>query len=121
VAFVYKVPLCSMLYRFVCWFVQHDHDIAEQIIYPCMILNGDPDKLLYTVPVAVLVDNQEVCRCHDIFSAACAMFACYYMFDICYPAALENIFLFLDSHVTNIEKRRITPSVQRKINAIKLM
>jgi len=86
-----------MLYRFVCWFVQHDHDIAEQVVYTCIIVNGDPDKLLYTAAITMLVDNQEVCRCHDIFSAACAMFASYYMFDICYPAALDNIFLFLDS------------------------
>ena len=56
-------------------------------------MKGDPDKLLYTVPITVLVDNEEVCRCHDIFLAACAMFAFYYMFDICYPAALDNIFL----------------------------
>ena len=55
--------------------------------------------------MSVLVDNQVVCECHDIFSAVCAMFACYHVFDIHFAPSLSKVMLFLNSHVLSIEKQ----------------
>jgi len=56
------------------------------------------------------------CECHNIFSVICALFAYYYILDIMYASTVENVMLFLDTHVLCVEKRKITPAVQRRIN-----
>ena len=42
-----------------------------------------------TLVKTVLVDNQTVCECHDIASAICALFSCYYIFDIAYAPTCQ--------------------------------
>ena len=76
--------------------------------------------ILYTVPVSVLVDNQEICDSHDIFSAICLFFALHYIFDIEYALSLNSTKLFLDTHeVLHVESSKITATVQRRINCLK--
>jgi len=101
-------------------YVQGTSTIKEAITYPCTAFDAEDGKLLYTTSVAVLVDNQPVCQCHDIFSAICALFSRYYVFDINHAPALDNVMLFIGSYVLGIENHKITPAVQRRINWLAL-
>lgn len=99
--------------------MQSKQSVPEHIIYPCIVIDTKNDCLLdQASTVSVLIDNQVLTDCTDIFAAVVVLFACYYVFDIQYPSSLENTMIFLDSHVVATEKRRITTSIQRKINML---
>lgn len=68
----------------------------------------------------VLVDNQELVDCPDIFTAVVVMLAAYYVFDITYPNALENTMRFIDCKVLGITSHKMSAAIQRRINALYL-
>jgi hypothetical protein len=68
--------------------------------------------------IVVLVDNQELVDCPDIFTAFIVMLAAYYVFDITYPNALENTMGFIDSKVLGISMQKMSAAIQRRINVL---
>jgi len=91
--------------------------IDEAIVYPCVTFDATDSKLLFTVPVSVLVDNQTVCECHNIFSAICALFLWYYIFNIMYAPTVENVMLFLDTRFVHkkVQNHTCCPAVYHTV------
>jgi hypothetical protein len=81
--------------------VQPHRSAPDNIVYPCVLVNtGDCGQVLNPENrVVILVDNQELCECPDIFSAVVLMLTAYCVFDITYPITLENTMNFVDGRI----------------------
>jgi len=71
-----------------------------------------------TAKVSVLVDNQQLCNCCDVFSGVISMLAAYFVFDICFPASLQSTMLFIESRVLGTANHNVSAAVQRRINIL---
>ena len=114
------VPSVLQQAYFLLLFLQSEHSIPETIVYPCVVVKtGHHGNVLNpTNDITVLVDNQELCSCPDIFTAVILMLAAYYVFDITYPNSLENTLKFMESKVLGTVKQKISAAVQRRINIL---
>jgi hypothetical protein len=100
--------------------VQPDHSVPDSIVYPCVVVDtGDCGQVLNPANrVVVLVDNQELCECPDIFSAVVLMLTAYYVFDITYPITLENTMRFVDSRILATCPQKMSAAIQRRVNIL---
>jgi hypothetical protein len=66
--------------------------VPDSIVYPCVVVDtGDCGQVVNPANrVVVLVDNQELFECPDIFSAVVLMLTAYYVFNVTCPITLEN-------------------------------
>jgi len=87
------VGFCCCLRRLPVWLMKP----SFTLVWHSMPLTASSSSLYRSV--SVLVDNQTVCECHNIFNAICALFSCYYIFHIMYAPTVENVMLFLDTRV----------------------
>jgi hypothetical protein len=94
--------------------------VPEDIVFPCIVVDaGESCEVLNPANhIIVLVDNQELVDCPDIFTGVVSMLAAYYVFDITYPNALENTMRFIDGKVLGISSQKMSAAIQRRINAL---
>jgi hypothetical protein len=94
--------------------------VPENIIFPCVVVDAEEsgEVLNPANRIVVLVDNQELLDCPDIFSAVVVMLAAYYVFDITYPNALENTMRFIDGRVLGVSSQKMSAAIQRRMNAL---
>ena len=104
----------------ICYVVQPDRCVPDNIVFPCVVVDAEESSEVLNPAnhIVVLVDNQELVDCPDIFTAVVVMLAAYYVFDITYPSALENTMRFLDSKVLGITAQKMSAAIQRRINAL---
>jgi hypothetical protein len=102
------------------YFFQPQRCVQEDIVFPCVVVDAEEsgEVLNPANRIVVLVDNQELVDCPDIFTAVVAMLAAYYVFDITYPNALENTMRFIDGKIFGLCSQKVSAAIQRRINVL---
>jgi hypothetical protein len=94
--------------------------VPDTVVYSCVVVDtGDCGHVLNPANrVVVLVDNQELCECPDIFSAVILMLTAYCVFDITYPITLENTVRFVDGRILATCAQKMSAAIQCRVNIL---
>jgi hypothetical protein len=94
--------------------------VPDSIVYSCVLVDtGDCGQVLNPANcVVVLVDNQELCGCPDIFPAVVLMLTAYYVFNITYPITLENTMRFVDGRILATCAQKMSAAIQHRVNIL---